>query len=313
MAQPTNTYDSYDAKGNREALVNMIYRTKTEETPFVSAIGKVTTTNTLHEWQTDDLGSAGTNYVIEGDEATTDASTATARLGNYTQILDKVALVSGTQIRGVQPAGRANEMDYQMSKRSLQLRKDVEFALLDNNAKVAGNATTAREMAGAPAWLKDSVNYNGATPPTGDGTDAWSGGTDIALNEGRLKDVLSKAYTNGGTPNMILSNAFNRQIISGFAGNATRTQDASSDTLKTSFKIYASEFGDLMIAPSRHCETNMVYVLDTDTWKFAVNRDFQINDLARTGDFERKQILIECTLEACLPKGNGLIANVSAS
>ena len=312
MSQPSDTFDSYDAKGNREALVNMIYRTKTEETPFLSAISKISTSNTLHEWQTDDLGSAGTNYVIEADEATTDATTATTRAGNYCQILDKVALVSGTQMNGMNPAGRGNEMDYQMAKRSLQLRKDVELALLDNNAKVAGNASTAREMAGVPTWIKDAFDKNGATAPTGDGTDAWSGGTDVALNEGRLKNVLQQAYTNGGTPNMIISNAFNRQIISSFAGNATRVIDGKSDTLNTTYKIYASEFGDLTVAPSRHCETNMVYVLDTDLWKFAVLRDFQINDLARNGDYERKQLLIECTLEACNGKGNGIIVNVSA-
>lgn len=313
MSQPSDTFDSYDAKGNRQALVNMIYRTKTEETPFLSAIAKIKTTNTLHEWQTDDLGSASTNYTIEADEATTDASVATTRLGNYCQISDKVALVSGTQIAGMNPAGRTNEMDYQMSKRSLQLRKDVELALLDNNAKVAGNASTARECAGVPAWITTNYDKNGATNPTGDGTDAWSGGTNAALTEGRLKSVLQQAWSNGGNPDMILANAFNKQVISGFSGNGTRYIMADANKLDTAYAIYASDFGELKVVPSRHCETNMVYVLDTSLWKYAVLRDFQINDLAVNGDYQRKQLLVEFTLEACNEKGNGIIVNVSPS
>jgi len=90
MAQPTNTFSSYDAKGNREDLVNAIYSVDQTKTPFTSAIGKISATATLHEWQTDALAAAGANAVIEGDDAITDASIATVRLGNYTQISDKV-------------------------------------------------------------------------------------------------------------------------------------------------------------------------------------------------------------------------------
>ena len=43
------------------------------------------------------LAAVDSNAVIEGDDATTDASISTTRAGNYTQISDKVARVTGTQ------------------------------------------------------------------------------------------------------------------------------------------------------------------------------------------------------------------------
>jgi len=71
MAQPTNTFDTYDSIGEREDLSDVIYNISPTDTPFLSSAGKTKSTAVLHEWQTDALASASTsNAVIEGDEAT---------------------------------------------------------------------------------------------------------------------------------------------------------------------------------------------------------------------------------------------------
>lgn len=63
------------------------------------------------------LAAAATdNAVIEGDEATVDALTATTRLSNSAQIMDKVITISGTQ-EAVDKAGRASELAYQIAKK----------------------------------------------------------------------------------------------------------------------------------------------------------------------------------------------------
>ena len=61
MAQPTNTFSQYDAKGNREDLSDIIYDISPTETPFLSSIGKTKATSTKHEWQTDALAAAVSN------------------------------------------------------------------------------------------------------------------------------------------------------------------------------------------------------------------------------------------------------------
>jgi hypothetical protein len=144
MAQPTNTFDSYEAKGIREDLENVIYDISPEETPFYSSMKKVSASNTFHEWQTDALRSSTGNAHIEGDDTTAEARTATTRMGNYTQIFKNAVVIPDTDV-GLDKAGRTAEMAYQTLKIAKEQKLDIEKALFDNNAHVAGNATTARE------------------------------------------------------------------------------------------------------------------------------------------------------------------------
>lgn len=312
MGQPTGTFETYDAIGNREHLIDMIFTTDTAATPLLSAIQRVSTGSTKHEWQVDDLGSAATNYTAEGDDVSSYSHTATSRLFNYTQILTKTASVTGTQ-EAVKHAGRSSEMGYQLAKKTKQLKKDLEFALFDNNAYAAGagDAATAREMGGIPAYVKTNFDLNTATMGAVGGGTAVTPGTAIAMTEGRLKNVIQKAWKNGGEPNKIFCTAAVKQTISGFSGNGTRFIQADANKLNAAYDFYASDFGVLEVVPSRHCETDMVYVLDTSMLKLAVLRDFQVIDIARTGDAEKKELLIEATLEVCNEKAHGLIVDVS--
>ena len=47
-------------------------------------------------------------------------------------------------------AGRFVEMAYQTLKIAKEQKLDIEKALFDNNARVAGSASVARDLAGAP-------------------------------------------------------------------------------------------------------------------------------------------------------------------
>tara|TARA_R110002096_G_scaffold66306_1_gene161354 strand:- start:14471 stop:14773 length:303 start_codon:yes stop_codon:yes gene_type:complete len=94
MATPADTVSTYDAIGNREDLSNIIYDISPTSTPFISGISHGAATATNHEWQTDTLGAAANNAVIEGNDATTTAAIPTVRLGNYTQISSKVPRVT---------------------------------------------------------------------------------------------------------------------------------------------------------------------------------------------------------------------------
>ena len=138
MAQPTNTFDSYDAVGIREDLQDVIYDISPEETPFYSKCAKVKAANTFHEWQTDALRSSAANAHIEGDDTTANAATATVRHGNYTQIFKNAVVIPDTD-EGLNKAGRASEMAYQTLKIAKEQKLDIEKALFDNNARVAGS------------------------------------------------------------------------------------------------------------------------------------------------------------------------------
>lgn len=314
MTQPADTFSSYDAIGNREDLSDVIYDISPTDTPFMSGIAKNSATVTFHEWQTDSLATAsGTNFVIEGDDATTDASTPTTRLGNYTAISDKVARVTGTQ-RANDSAGRGDEMDYQMMKRSKELKRDVETILLNNNARVAGNDTTARECAGVESWIATNTSAGaGGADPTGDGTDARTDGTQRVLAESDVSTVLASIADAGGDPTKIMVGSFNKQAFSALSGNSSRFVDGQEQVLSPAVHVYRSDFGDLEIVFNRFQRARSALILDMDMWAMSTLRDFQSTDLAKTGDTERKQILVEYTLESRQEAASGIVADLTTS
>jgi hypothetical protein len=48
-------------------------------------------------------------------------------------------------------------------------------------------------------------------------------------------------------------------------------------------------------------------------WKIAYLRPLHSIQLAKTGDSDRKQLLVEWTLEACNEKSSGLVADLTTS
>src|SRR5689334_12679563 len=147
MALPTNAFATFEALGNREDLADVIYRIDPTETPFMSGIDKAKATATNHEWQTQALATAiSSNAQLEGDDATSDAATATIRMGNRCQIARKVPQVTGTQ-QAVDHAGRGNEMAYQEMLKGLELKRDMEGSLIaSTTAKATGSDTAARRL-----------------------------------------------------------------------------------------------------------------------------------------------------------------------
>ena len=314
MAQPTSTFSTYDAAGLREDLSDIIYDISPTETPVLSALERVSVTSTKHEWTKHSLTAASSaNFVIEGDDATTDAGTATTRIYNYCGISDKVALVTGT-VDAVKKAGRKSEMAFQMANRMKELKRDVEKAMLENQAYVAGTDTLARKVAGAQAWIKTNLDKAAdATAPTGDGSDIHTDGTARALTETMLESVMASCWDNGGNPTMGVCNKFQKRKIAGFSGSATKTMDAGKKVVNT-VDIYIDPLGgEVKFVPCRQVPTDVVLLLDMEHIKYGTLRDFQTSELAKTGDSTRKQILVEWTLEMCNEAAHGAIADLTTS
>ena len=313
MAQPTNTFDTYDSVGEREDLSDVIYNISPTDTPFLSSAAKTQSTAVLHEWQTDALASASTsNAVIEGDEATLDAVTATTRLSNSCQIMDKTVVITGTQ-EAVDKAGRASELAYQIAKKAKELKRDMEAQITTNNAEVTGSATAAREMGSLGAWVatNDVMGTSGTSGSVGN--TARTDGTQRAFTEDLLKSVIKSVWNEGGDPTMIMVGPFNKQKLSGFTGNSTRFDAGADATLYTSVDVYASDFGQLQVVPNRFSRDRDCYVLDMNYWGVAFLRDFSMHELSKTGDSEKRQLLVEATLESRNEAASGLVADLTTS
>lgn len=317
MALATGGFTTYLAVGNREDLSDMIFDVSPTDTPFLSAIKKTKATATTHEWQTDVLTAASaTNAHIEGDDASPSAPAASVRLTNYTQILKKHAVITGTQER-VDKAGRKSEMAYQVARRLKEMKRDLEKSMIGNaavgNIKVAGNASTARELGDVYTYLVTNVSLgtNGVVS-SGDGTDLLTAGTDRDLTAAILDTVLATAYTNGGNPNMLCVSPTNKTVVGDFtAAGATRYVTTDESKLNASIDVYVGDFHTLKVVPCRQIIGDNVIALDPEYMAFAELRPITTKDLAVTGDSIRKEITWEGTLEVCNEKAHGLVGDTN--
>jgi len=321
MAQPTNTFDSYDMTGIREDLSDVIYDVSPSETPFYSACAKAKASNTYHEWQTDALRASADNKHVEGDETTAEARTATSRLGNYTQIFKNAVTISGTD-DGLNKAGRAKEMAYQILKVAKEQKLDIEKALFANNARVAGNSTTARELAGAPAWMITNTVFgaNEGADPTGDGTDARTDETTAptAFSQTKFDTVMQSIWEQGGKPDVVYLSAFQMNVALGFTGmnNQRSTIGAAvggTNAVVNAMDVYVTPWGTVEFVPTRENRSRDVFVMQSDMWKVGVLRPTKNTELARTGDSMKRQVITELTLVCANEKASGIIADNTTS
>ena len=325
MAITSNTFTSFDAKGIREELSNVISMISPEATPFQSNIGSESVSNTYFEWQTDSLNSVDKTARVDGDNVgdTYDATTATTRVGNYTHILRRTAIVADN-LADQNLAGRNDEMAMQIAKRGKELRRDLEAVLLDNNAAVAGSSSTARETAGLGAWLaSNTVFQTGGTTdgadPTGDGSDARTDSSadgQAAFTETMLKTAMQTAYDNGGEPSILMTGSFNKTKVSGFAGIAAQRFMAPADgptTIIGAADVYMSDFGTLTCVVNRFQRERDAFCLDPELASVAILRPFQTVDLAKTGDADRKMVICEAGLKVTNEAGHAGIFDLTTS
>jgi len=311
MAKVTNAFDTYSATSDREQLSNVIYNISPQSTPFMSAIGKNSIKNVVFDWQSESLPTASGAGNLEGFELSRAASTATVRNSNVAMISKRDATVTGSQ-QASDPAGKKSEMAHQLAIMSKALKRDMETALCQKGAKTTGNATTARVTGGFESWItsNDSRGTNGAS--TGGGA-APTDGTQRALTETLLKDVLELCFTNGGEPSMAICGPVNKQKISGFTGRASARQMIDANTVEASVSIYASDFGELKIVPSNFSRERSLLLVDPDFAKVSYLRDFESVDIATIGDAVTKMIVVEYGLEVSNEAAHGIVADLTTS
>ena len=320
MAIVTNTFTTFDAKGIREDLSNIITNIAPEDVPYQSNIGRESISNSLFEWQTDTLAAAAANKQIEGDDVSSfDAVTATVRLQNYAQISRKTIILSNTE-EVVNKAGRRSELAYQIAKRGSELKRDQEFTMLNNAVAAAGSTSTARGTASLGAFLKtnvdkasDGTNPSYTTLPSSARTD----GTVRTFTETILKNVIQKVWTAGGTPKILMCGPVNKQRVSGFSGIASSRFNINGGekpaTLIGAVDIYVSDFGNVSVIANRFQRERDAWVLDPEYAKMTVLRPYQSLDLATTGDATKKMLLIEFGHKVLTEEAHGLAADLITS
>lgn len=319
MAYDANTWETYDGRSSgiiRESLADFITNIAPTEVPFQSNMPSGSVDSTFYEWTKDTLDTAADSAALEGAEAVNVAITPTTRLNNYTQISTKTVSVTGSDMKA-NNAGMADRMAYEIVKKGQEMKRDNEVTLVaSNKGKAAGSAgATAREVGNVHSWLVSNVDAAGdATPATGGGVDGHTDGTARAFTESMLTGIIDDIFLAGGNPTILMTNTKQKRVITEtFVGNSTVTnREAVDKSVINAVDVYVSDYGQLMIVPNRFMRQSDVFVFDKEMWEVVNYRDYQMWDLAKTGDSDSKQMLREFGLISKEEAASGAIYDLTA-
>jgi hypothetical protein len=295
------TYQTYQAIGNREDLIDIISNISPVDTPVLSSSKTSRANATLHEWQTQALKTPAAVASIEGAAFSDKTITVTTRVNNYTQIIKNEFKISGTQM-AVEAAGRPSEEAYQTELAFKELANDIEYAFVVNSAAVAGASATARQLKGLAGFI--TTNQSTAT-------------ANRALTSTILDALLKTVWLAGGKPDMILTGGTQKIAFTNttnFPG-MTRNIMASIGDYKLFVDVYQGGIGGaLKVMTSTVMGNNLdsqIFCLQTDTLRKAFLRPIKKEEIAPVGDARQFSIVSEVTLEVLNEKASGVVKNLS--
>lgn len=238
------------------------------------------------------------NAIIDGASAafaSTDYAVRT-RVSNYTQILRRNFSTSYSQEAIVQ-AGLNSEFDYQRTKKTKEVARDLDSALI-NQTSASGTSAVARRVNGALAAIT---------------TNTGNAGTET-LGQTLFNQVLQSAWEAGGSPNAVYCAGFNKRTISSWTQPAgQRNVDACGKKIVNSVDKYDSDFGLLTIMLERFMPAAQVMILEEKYWKVAYLRPLFFEELGKVGEQRRGSVVSEATLEYLAENSSAKITNTATA
>jgi len=163
---------------------------------------------------------------------------------------------------------------------------------------------------------------DGVAPVGSNGTAVRTeGATASAFTEAKLKECVKSCFENGGNPTILVVPPTQKQVVSGFPGIAEQRYAAPTSGKQTTIMgaadVYLSDFGTLSVVPDRFMTADtspaaeQALVLDPSMASIATLRPFQSNLLAKSGDSEKHQMLVEYTLQVSNEKAHGIVADLA--
>lgn len=328
MAQIANTFETYDAVGNREELADTISQITPEKTPFLSLIGRKDVESVHPEWQTDTLATPDTtNNQPEGNDWLYDAITPTSRVGNYTQISEKTIIISRTQDH-TSKAGRKSELAREVAKKGVELKIDQEVILLSNQASSAGsgNGASNRKLGALRAWIatNDDMGAGGSSGGFNSGTgivDAATNGTQRALTKALIDGVILSQANAGGEGDVLMLSNYAKTVFSRMLDDADvvplrKELKSGQATIVAAADTYLSDFGLVTVVPNVQMTragatiARNAFLIDPKMCALGVFDGIQLHKPAKTGDAEKRVLNTEYTLIVRNEAGLAVIADI---
>lgn len=330
----------------REDFMDAIYNIAPRLTEFMSRIGRGKSKDIYTSWQQDTLREPNENNKHkDGADFTTVALSKARRVGNINQI-SKGYLVTTGRADVVDKAGRSSEMNYQLAKEIPALKRDMEAILTSNQtAAPDSDGDTESTLGGLQASFRmpstgqvrtaitagtgsaETLRASTTTIPTA----YIANGTPDALTETLLRTAIERQFTNGGMADTIMVAPAVKTLISTYLyTSSARVAALYSDVGQKSSKggasaqgsvdVYISDFGAFKIIPNRFLgydsdsahapDGSVLYILDFSLWATLYLRPFRTKKMGVTGDNDKRELLVDYTLQNKEEMGNAAIFDI---
>lgn len=317
----------------REDVMNKIWDISKIPLPFTDMVGEETHTNAYCEWTTDALAAPDlANSNVDGSDASGNNTATGLRVGNQSQISDKIVRVS-FRADASNTIGRAKELAYQISRRQQELKRDVDAIALLNQASLADDGNTnAGKVGGLPSWLA-SHNYGG----TAGGFSTSTGLTvariptaNRALTETLIRSAVQAVYQDGGDSSVLMTSPgvvaqISQYLFSSSARIATLMSDIEGGSAKATamgaVNVFVTDFGTLQIRANRlqpshkdsggSVDVYDVFILDPQYLALSYIGGYTTAELAKTGLANNRQMSVDWSLKVFNEKSQAIIGDIN--
>jgi hypothetical protein len=231
---------------------------------------------------------------LEGAESTGLGYTVRTTNYNYTQIMQREVKVSRSQNQ-ISQYGIREEFDYQSNKAIPHLMRLVEKSVF-SGFRSAGTSSTPRSFGGLSTFVTDNV-INSAS---------------AAVTQAKFENALKAAYVDGGKPSKAFVSPSNMQVIKNLYDNSSFLRvDADQKSVGMTIEKIITPYGNVDLIMDRWASNSSIYILDPEHVGFVTYYPFTSEPLAKTGDYQRGEVVGEFTLCIRMDKAHAAITGIA--
>jgi len=235
---------------------------------------------------------------LEGADSDPIGYTDLSTNSNYTQIFHKEIKQTGTapyQDRW----GMTDQMQYESAKSIPEMMRLIERTL-QYGKRAAGSTTTPRMMGGYQEFITTN-KASGANMSVS------------SLIPGIIEDAVELIYNAGGAGDFlaIVNPATYQKIKNAYDSSSYVRYAPEQNRFGTLVDRIVTPFGDVSFVIDRWQLSNLIPILKLDNVGMLTLRPWQVEDLAKTGDAEKKQLVGEYTFCLKLEKSHALLTAVA--
>jgi len=231
---------------------------------------------------------------LEGAESHGLGYTVRSTNYNHTQIMQREVKVSRSQNQ-ISQYGIREEFDYQSNKAIPHLMRLIEKGVY-KGTRSAGTTAAPRSFGGLGTFVTNNAINSGSA----------------AVTQTKFENALKAAYLDGGKPSKAFVSPTNMQVIKNFYDSGTFLRvDTKEKSVGMTIEKIITPYGTVDLIMDRWAPDSTIYILDPEHVGFITYYPFTSEPLAKTGDYQRGEVVGEFTLCVRMDKAHAVITTIA--